>query len=348
MKISVICNDGSPLGVSEQSIYGEDGRMGIGGAELALLTLCRGWHDAGHRVTLYNDGDNEGSVFEHRGIDEYRPGNPCDVLIVFRSPNTRIRDGARGLKVWFSTDQHTMGNFQSFAGMVDKIVTISPHHSEYFQNMYGIFDTIIIDLPVRTQDFEPIEVWPEKVQYKCIWNSIPDRGVIELAEVWKRINKKMPEASLVITSDWRLWDKNVHASLLDPYRAVFAALHNVNYLGAINRRELIKHEKEAQIHLNPNIYEELFCIAIAETQVAGAYPVSSTTGALKTTNMGMALEGNPKDGAWHEKCANAVVELLQDQKRLARLANAVQHKAVHRFALENVLKQWEERVFANG
>jgi len=307
MRISVIANDGSPLGVTEKSIYGEDGRLGIGGAELSLLTLCRGWHDAGHKVTLYNDGDNNGSAFEHRGIDEYRPGNPCDILIVFRSPNMRIKDGAKGLKIWMSCDQRTQGDFAKFAGLVDKIVTISHHHAEYFRNMYGIFDTITIDLPVRMQDFEPIGKWEDKIRYKCLWNSIPDRGVMQLAEVWKRINKKMPEATLTITSDWRLWDKHISPEILNPYRVAFASLHNVNYLGAVNRRELIQHEKEAQIHLNPNIYEELFMISIAETQVAGAYPVSSTTGAIKTTNMGMAIEGNPRDGAWQEKCANAVV-----------------------------------------
>jgi len=343
--IDVLANDGSPLNVSCSTIFGDDGRVGCGGAELAILTLMEGWHNQGHKVTFYNDATG-GSPFEHKPVDDFVARGNRDVLIIFRSPNSRIRDGAKGLKVWMSVDQHTVGDFKAFSELVDKIITISPHHADYFRNMYGIFDTITIDLPVRTQDFDAVDA--EKVQYKCIWNSIPDRGVIELSEVWKRVNRKMPEASLVITSDWRLWDKHVHASLLDPYRAVFAPLHNVNYLGAINRRKLIQHEKEAQIHLNPNIYEELFCIAIAETQVAGAYPVSSTTGALKTTNMGMAIEGNPKDGAWHEKCANAVVELLQDQKELARLANEVQEKAIQRFALENVLKQWDERVFKNG
>ena len=36
--VHIITNDGSPIGVSEASIYGQDGRYGCGGAELALLT----------------------------------------------------------------------------------------------------------------------------------------------------------------------------------------------------------------------------------------------------------------------------------------------------------------------
>ena len=41
MKIEILCRDGSPLGVTEKSINGDDGRLGVGGAELALLTLCK-------------------------------------------------------------------------------------------------------------------------------------------------------------------------------------------------------------------------------------------------------------------------------------------------------------------
>jgi glycosyltransferase involved in cell wall biosynthesis len=343
-KISVICNDGSPIGVTEKSIFGEDGRLGVGGAELYLLTLCKGWHDAGHKVTLYNSPDvQNGSCFEQRGIDEFSPFAPRDVLIVFRSPNMRIRDGANGLKVWLSCDQRTVGDFKSFSTLVDKIVTISPHHDQYFRDVYGIFNTITIDIPVRSWEYE---LSTEKVPYQCIFNSIPDRGALELAKVWKRIVDKMPEAQLVVTSDWRLWTKHATWEHTAQYRAAFANLPNVSYRGAICRKDLVQLELESQVHINPNIYEELFMISMAETQVAGAYPVSSTTGAIKTTCMGTLIDGNPQDAAWQEECANYVIELLQDPKRLKRKQNKVQHEALHRFSLEKVLKQWEERVFA--
>ena len=254
-RISVICNDGSPLGVTEKSIFGEDGRFGTGGAELALLTLCKGWHDAGHKVTLYNSPDiPDGSCFEQRGIDEYSPGNPCDILIVFRSPNSRMTESSKGKKIWFSCDQRTIGDFAAFAGKVDKIVTISPFHSQYFSDMYGIYDTIPIDLPVRTWEYD---LDAKKIPYRCIFNSIPDRGALELAAVWARVVEQVPEASLVITSDWRLWSKHAPETLLNQYRAAFAGLKNVEYLGAVNRHELIKRQQEAQIHLNVNKYEEL-------------------------------------------------------------------------------------------
>lgn len=339
--IEVLCNDGSPLNVSEQSIFGEDGRMGLGGAELALLTLCKGWHEQGHEVTLYNDAGG-GSCFQHKRIDDFSPNGKRDILIVFRSPNSRIRDGANGKKVWWSCDQRTVGKFNEFAGQVDKIVTISPFHAQYFEDMYGIVNTITIDLPVRIWEYD---LKTKKVPYKCIWNSIPDRGALQLAEVWKRVISRVPEAQLTITSDWRLWTPHATSELLNQYRAAFANLDGVQYLGAVNRRELIQHELEAQVHVNSNIYDELFCIAIAETQVAGAYPVSSTTGALRTTNMGEAIEGNPATSEWQDRAADKIVEILQNQRKLKRLANKVQHKALQRFSLEKVLEKWDREVF---
>jgi glycosyltransferase involved in cell wall biosynthesis len=236
----------------------------------------------------------------------------------------------------------TVGNFRDFATKVDKIVTISPHHAQYFKDMYGIFNTITVDLPVRTWEYD---LTVEKVPYQCIFNSIPDRGALELAQVWRRVVEKVPNAQLAITSDWRLWTRHATWEHTAMYRAAFASLPNVTYRGAICRKDLVQLELESQIHINPNIYEELFMISIAETQVAGAYPVSSTTGAIRTTNMGKALEGNPHDAGWQDECANEVVSLLENQRQLTRLANKVQHRALHRFSLENILKQWETRVF---
>ena len=87
LKIDILCNDGSPLGVTEKSIFGEDGRMGVGGAELALLTMCRAWQYYGNDVTLYNNPNNPlASTFKQRNISDFHAKDERDVLIIFRSP----------------------------------------------------------------------------------------------------------------------------------------------------------------------------------------------------------------------------------------------------------------------
>lgn len=339
MKIDVLCNDGSPLGIVEEDIFGKiPPRIGVGGAELALLTLCAEWTHEGHDVTLYNNPrELQRSSFKQDNIDNFQPSSNRDILIIFRSPNYKSAD-AVGKKIWFSTDQYTTGDFRLFAPTVDRIVTISPHHSKYFQDMYGITNTKSIDLPIRTWEYEKKI---EKVPHRCIFTSMPDRGIMPLHAAWPQIVAKVPDASLVITSDWRLWAEWQTEEATRNFRLAFARHPNVTYFGAINRAQLVEEQLKASILAYPCQYEELFCIAAAEAQVAGAIPVTSAVGALPTTNMGRVISGNPSSPEWVQIFIDNVVELLLDSK-LQEKQEHLRQLAMDRFSTHKIMKQWKE------
>lgn len=339
MRIDIIARDGSPLGVTEKTINGEDGRMGCGGAELAIMTLMRGWAERGDDVTFYNNPTIGGaSIFKQKTQNEFDPGEDRDVLIVFRSPNPRVV-GAKGLKVWLSTDQYTIDDFKSFSQQVDRIVCISPHHQKYFESFYGITNTVFIDLPVRIweYDFETA-----KIPNRCIFTSIPDRGLMCLHAAWPLIVREVPDASLEITSDWRLWTENADMNAVMTYRLAFSQLPNVIYHGAVKRPELVKIQKQAQLHLYPCTYEELFCISVAESQVAGAYPVTSTTGALAATNMGTKISGSPTTPEWVSEFVRITVDMLKNPQMMKTNQDFVEYEARKRFSLDNILSQWDK------
>lgn len=341
LKIDVLCNDGSPLGVTEASIEGTDGRMGVGGAELALLTMCRAWQYYGNTVTLYNNPNNPlASTFRQLSIADFHPHDERDILIIFRSPNEKSLH-AKGKKIWWSCDQQTVGDFRALASEVSKVVTISPRHDKYFKDMYGITNSISIDLPVRTWEYnEPTE----KVSKRCIFTSMPDRGLMELHAAWPRIVRDVPDASLVITSDWRLWAEWQTEEAVRTYRLAWARHPNVEYRAAIKRSELVKVQMSADLHLYPCVYDELFCIAVAESQVAGAFPVTSDVGALATTNMGRVLHGNPQNPDWVDLFVKNTVELLTDPK-LTQKQEWVREVAKKRFSVEKILTKWNDEVF---
>lgn len=340
MKIDVICNDGSPLGVTERTLRGEDGRLGVGGAELALLTMCSAWQFYGNKVRLYNTPKEYGvSSFEQCNLDDFHPHDDRDILIIFRSPNPRIQH-AKGKKIWWSCDSYTVDDFRAFRQQVDKVVCISPHHAKYFKTMYGINDGIAIDLPVRTWEYKKAP----KVDKRCIFTSIPDRGVMELHSAWARIVKEVPDASLVITSDWRLWADWCTEEQIRHFKLSYAPLPNVTYLGAVKREKLVKIQQEAQLHLYPCIFEEQFCISVAESQVAGVFPITSDMGALPTTNMGRVIHGNAQDSSWQDIFIKNTLELLTDE-HLEEKQKYVQECAKKRFSIENILNQWQDKVF---
>ena len=89
--IHFLTNDGSPLGPTSKTIWGDHQRIGLGGAEIAMITLCEEWTKAGHEVVLYNNPwETNASPFEQRSIDSFRPEDDRDILIIFRSPNHRV------------------------------------------------------------------------------------------------------------------------------------------------------------------------------------------------------------------------------------------------------------------
>lgn len=338
-KIEILTNDGSPLHLTMRSLWGDAGDqshpIGVGGAETALLTLCEAWHDRGDTVILYNDPwCADGSPFEQRPILAFNPSGEHDIVIFFRSPPIRhpVFLATSGLKIWWSTDQQTVGDFKAFSRVVDKIVCISPFHAEYFANRYGITNTIVIDLPVRVQDFENLDC--EKVPHRVIFTSVPARGLDNLERMWRRILREVPDATLVITSDYRLW--GVGASN-EQFRAKWMRQDNVMYYGALKRADYLKQLSQAQLLLYPSNYEELFCIAAAEAQVAGCQVITSATGALPTTNMGTVLHLDANDVHNDVHFVDAAVKALSQT-----MDGNLQQKAIERFNVQNILDQWDK------
>ena len=344
MRIHVLCTDGSPLGVTLKDLWGEGNRgIGIGGSEYALLTMCEEWHKAGHEVVLFNNPVTpNGSPFEQRGNYEFETQAPRDVLIVFRSPNGQANVVTNCLKVWWSCDQFTIGNYQEFAGRVQKIVCISDFHADYFARTYGIGNATVIDLPVRVQDL--IDAGDiKKVPNKVIFTSVPERGLHYLRGVWPLVQDRCPDVNLTITSDYRLWGVEERNAI---HREAWTGMRNVSFLGAVMRKQLIVEQLEAQILAYPNIYDELFCISVAEAQCAGVYPVTSSVGALITTNMGTIIGGNPVyDDNFRMTFVNLLTDLLV-RGDLTALQTYVQNLAINRFHPSNIVKQWDEKVFA--
>lgn len=336
MKIHVLANDGSPLGVSEQSIHGLDGRMGVGGAELAILTLMRAWHDAGHEVVFYNNPKTaNASAFLQLPISLFNKSEDRDILIIFRSPNNRAI-GANGKKVWFSCDQYTVGNFRDFAQHVDEVVTISNFHAKHFETHYGITGTHTIDLPVRIWEYGDLH---EKQTNSFIFCSVPDRGLSVMADCYDDLYKNIPGMTLTITSDYRLW--GTHSPMNEQYIRKFLGKPGVRFLGAVSRTQLIEEQKLAQFHAYSCTYDELFCYASAECQVAGCYPISSNAGALDTTNMGKVIYGNPNSPEWKREFIDTVSKAANNPD-ITRMAEDISNLARERFSLDRILQKWDK------
>ncbi len=344
MKIDLIANDGSPIGVTPNDIYGK----GVGGAELSMMSLMETFASRGHEVRVYNDPIRGGtfSGVQYLGRKGFNPREARDVLIVFRSPNPLLIGALARKKIWWSMDQYTIGSFASLAELVDFCVTISPFHTEHHKKVYRIEEHKLghIDLGVKIEDYDQ-EI--NKVEGRMIWCSIPDRGLQILHAAWPLIKREVPSASLVITSDYTLWGSG---SGVSRHRLNWAGMEGVNYMGNIPRADLVKQQLEAEIMPYPCVYDELFCISAAECQVAGALPVTSTAGALTTTNsFGITVRGeltNPL--ILQQSFVDRITKLMrQDRPYLEEQRKTMRIGAKIRFDWNTIAKRWEE-LFEEG
>jgi len=341
MKIDLIANDGSPIGVTPDLIY----TRGVGGAELSMMSLMKTLAKRGHEIRVFNDPPHEARLFdgvEYTHRTTFRQEEHRDVLIIFRSPNRLLttRSGAKRL-LWWSCDQFTIGDYRILAAMVDYTICISAHHKEFFHAHYGIPKNKmgVIDLGVNISDYDEQEV--ERIPGKLIYCSIPDRGLNELRAAWPEIKKIAPHASLVITADYSLWGSSAMNS---KFRLAWAGLPDVAYVGNIPRRDLIRHQLEADVHSYPCVYDELFCISAAECQVSGALPVTSTAGALRTTNeLGITIPGDARTTQWQQAFAIRVGDLITTERKfLEKRREIMCFGARKRFDWEKIAERWEK------
>lgn len=338
LSIDVFCNDGSPMGLIPPDIYGK----GVGGAELALMSWAEIMARRGHRIRVYNNPVSPGLYdnveYLHNGTFDAREKR--DVFILWRSPNPVVRTVNAGIKIHWSTDQYTIGDFRTdIFPFVDKVVCISPFHVNYHRQRYQVANGKIgyFDLGVKLDDYtEPVE----RIPGRCIFCSVPDRGLEVLHLLWPRIKEQVPEASLVITSDYRLWGTTNPGN--QQHRMQWLHEKDVIFLGKIERAQLVKEQQAAVCQPYPCTYEELFCISSAECQVAGATPVTSTTGALISTNQyGTQIPGRISDADWQDQFVSTVVQTIstEDDARAAK-----QELAIKRFDWDVICNHWERLI----
>lgn len=346
MKIDIYCNDGSPLHIIPQDIYGR----GVGGAELALFSWSEEMAKRGHQVRIFNDPREVGfhNDVEFRPCAQFSPEEKRDVFVAFRSPNryTRIvnKNDDSTVRLFWSCDQQTTGDFRSqMFPFVDRVVCISPYHVDYFKRNYQISENKVgyFDLGVRLDDYNHSSI--EKKKGQCIFCSIPERGLDVLKVMWPSIVRVVPRAELIITSDYRLWGAPSEGN----HKHKLAWLHkeNVKFLGAIPRKELVQYQLSSDLHVYPSTYEEMFCISSAECQVAGAYSITSNTGALRDTNeFGLVLEGGPMVSGWVDKFAEQVINHLSNPKELEKKQKESARLARLRFDWSIICEKWEHLI----
>jgi glycosyltransferase involved in cell wall biosynthesis len=132
--------------------------------------------------------------------------------------------------------------------------------------------------------------------------------------------------------------------LNDRYRARWVAREDFNFLGAVPRMQLVQEQMLSQALIYPCTYNELFCIAVSEAQYACCYPVTTSCGALPTTNMGTVVNWDANDVRGDRLFVDALKSILNNPE-FDKKVEEVQFKAWKRFNPYTITSFWETEVF---
>jgi len=209
---------------------------------------------------------------------------PNDVDIV-RTTEEAYRSTKRYKIIWAhdNCDQFVHHNLPEVINEIDLIVCPSTWAKNQFVRFNRAPENKIVVIP---NGVDPMFAPPLNRKSKtAIFFSAPHKGIVPLPEIWKRVISKHPDANLKVFSSMDLYGNCKNHDHEDGFmmRAIeeLKSLPNVLYSPCIDRNDLVEHVKDAAFFVHPNVWEETFCVSMAEAMASGCFPIVSDIGALR-------------------------------------------------------------------
>lgn len=296
-----------PPGFTGAKHHGE----GVGGTEALVVVLAETLAARGMSVTVATRA--EGVVTRHGGVSymPVRASRPreSDVSVLVKRWSESAAD-AGPTRFFLATDVHVPDPAELARSVAWSTVSaaLSPFMHASLMAAAAAPAMQVLPPPVAIGDYGNPPTRRDPVLLYC---SVPDRGLYYLKDLFPAIRKRVPDATLVITSDFTLWGR---AAAKEAFMRFFDGQPGVEYCGHVARSMLMTQQLRARVLAYPCTFEEGFCIAAAECMAAGAVPVTTNAFALTTTvgDAGVLIDGRPRSWFYRRRFVKAAVRLLTD------------------------------------
>jgi hypothetical protein len=201
-----------------------------------------------------------------------------------------------------------------------KIFCLTEWHVEYFTQIYPSLKNITVPFYYGI-DFDKFKNDNTiiKEQYKFIYSSFPNRGLLPLLQMWPRIYEYQPEASLHIYCDIDgKWVNQVQGEMMVQIRELMTNYNvaennmNIYYHGWVNKQVLADSWLTADIWFYPCIFMETFCLTALEAALTKTLVITNNLAALQNTvgHRGVVIKGEPMETEWQEKALSKIKKYL--------------------------------------
>jgi hypothetical protein len=161
-----------------------------------------------------------------------------------------------------------------------------------------------------------------KVANKFIYSSFPNRGLLQLLQIWPRIIEKYSNASLHIYSDVNgKWVNSVEPEMMQQIKLILSQLlpeerkMNITCYGWVSKDVLSESWATSEYWLYPCTFMETFCLTAVEAALSKTLAITNGLAALQNTvgDRGVCIEGDTTTSEWQYKAINQLFSFMEDK-----------------------------------
>lgn len=294
---------------------------------------------------------------------------------VKRTTNEIITSTNQYKVIWAHDNCDQMGHkdLPQHVDKIDGIVCVSNWEAEQFVKFKRAPAEKLYVIPNGIDEMFKLSGKPKSKT--CIFFSAPHKGVAPLVPIWKEVIKHHPDAKLKVFSSMSLYGdiqpgegdnetitgpNGLEPSPFVPVYKELKQLPGVEYSPCIDREELLEHIQDAAFYIHPNVWEETFCVSLAEAMACGCFPITTDMGALPETSNGMGkyipMSGQNTSRGWitddtfHKNFTEEVIRALHffdvARDEYDQVSQMISKYAIETYNWKRVAGLWE--VFINN
>jgi hypothetical protein len=204
-----------------------------------------------------------------------------------------------------------------------KILCLTEWHVEYFTQIFPSLKNITVPFyyGIDFSKFKNNNI-TLKEQYKFIYSSFPNRGLLQLLQMWPKIHEFQPQASLHIYCDIDgKWVNQVEGEMMNKVRRLFSEYGvtenkmNIYYHGWVNKQTLSEAWLSSDVWFYPCTFMETFCLTALEAALTKTLVITNNLAALQNTvgHRGVVIKGDAFDNDWQEKALLKIKKYLDPE-----------------------------------
>ncbi len=214
-------------------------------------------------------------------------------------------------------DLTTSGRIIPKSPKIKQIFCLTEWHTNYFTSFFSDYKSITTHLYYGIDEIN-FRQNINKIKNKFIYSSFPNRGLLQLLELWPHIFNKYPDATLYIYTDVNnAWSNNVEPDKLNKIKNLlhqYSDKFGIFYKGWVSKKELADSWATADIWFYPCTFQETFCLTALEAAISKTFVVTNGLAALQNTvsNRGIIIEGDPTTDEWKLNALNTLFYYMDD------------------------------------